>query len=70
MEEQFKRGDKVIWQTGHDYKEGKVVDTYLQDGDNAAVPANMHHEASKNALLIELNDGSKVLKLENEVIRG
>ncbi|MGZ5304266.1 MAG: hypothetical protein ACXWDO_09160 [Bacteroidia bacterium] len=60
----------MIWQAGNDYTEGRIVDTYLQNGANAVANANMHNAASKNALLIELGDGSKVLKLENEVKRG
>ena len=70
MGEQFKRGDKVMWQADGQTRAGQVIDTYLQNGANATAHANTYNTASKNALLIELADGSKVLKLEDEVKRG
>ncbi|RYD81295.1 MAG: hypothetical protein EOP53_06735 [Sphingobacteriales bacterium] len=68
--EQIRRGDKVVWEAGSEIKMGQVVDTILQSGGNTSVNSNMHNASSRNALLIECADGSKVLKLENEVKRG
>lgn len=70
MGEQFKRGDKVMWQADGQTKAGQVIDTYLQNGAHITGHSNTYNTASRNALLIELSDGSKVLKLEDEVKRG
>ncbi len=70
MGERFKSGDRVIFQVGQEHKVGRVIDTYLQNGVNMSQHNNMYNTASRSALLIELNDGSKVLKLEDEVKRG
>jgi hypothetical protein len=70
MGEQFKRGDKVMWQADGQTKAGQVIDTYLQNSANLTSPISTYSTASKNALLIELTDGSKVLKLAEEVRRS
>ena len=70
MKVQIRRGDKVVWHAGDETKTGHVLDSFLQSGGNTSLNSNMQSTASKNALLIEMNDGSKVLKLENEVMRG
>ena len=70
MGEQFKRGDKVMWQADGQTKAGQVIDTYLQNSANLTSQISTYSTASKNALLIELTDGSKVLKLAEEVRRS
>jgi hypothetical protein len=56
-------GDKVRWQVGGRICEGEVRDIYLRD-QRSNSPLQV---GQGRALLIELSDGKKVLKLENEL---
>lgn len=65
----IKEGSKVKWKWGNGTATGKVVSTYTEkvtktiDGNEISRDG----EQGNKALYIEQEDGSKVLKLENEV---
>jgi hypothetical protein len=69
MSRQINKGDQVVWQFGGDILVGRVVDCYHQNTnmlDKISYHARYWPHGNK-ALLVELEDGRKVLKLENEV---
>ena len=71
MYQNSNKGDTVCWSIGEQKVRGQVVDTYkhqVRNTDNA-YHINDSPAQIRNALLIELDDGRKVLKLENEVRR-
>ncbi|WBL24774.1 DUF2945 domain-containing protein [Zunongwangia sp. HGR-M22] len=65
----IQKGSNVKWEWGNGTAEGKVTETYTEevtktiDGNEITRKG----EQGNKALLIEQEDGSKVLKLEKEV---
>lgn len=57
-------GDKVKWHVGGQVCEGEVREVYLRE-QHSGSPLQI---GQGRALLIELGDGRKVLKLERELI--
>lgn len=70
MRQTINIGDTVTWQIGEGLAQGEVIDAYEYKNDSidARYITRRVNEVSK-ALLIQLNDGRKVLKLEVEVQR-
>jgi uncharacterized protein YrrD len=56
-------GDKVSWHVGGTTCEGVVTDVYLRDNRGETAFQVGHGRA----LLVELSDGRKVIKLESEL---
>lgn len=75
MYNHINKGDKVCWHIGEQQVRGQVVDMYkhkVTHSNNKIVFNNIDShspEGIRHALLIELEDGRKVLKLEDEVTR-
>jgi hypothetical protein len=70
MREIINIGDKVVWTIGSDFAEGEVIDAYhYKNGSTDAQTITRQVEEGGRALLIQLTDGRKVLKLEVEVQR-
>ncbi|MDQ3535322.1 MAG: DUF2945 domain-containing protein [Bacteroidota bacterium] len=67
----IKVGSKVKWKLGNEVTEGKVVETYTDEITKTLKGSVITRKGKKNnkALLIEQEDGTKVLKLEEEVER-
>ncbi len=67
----IREGTKVKWTWGNGTAEGKVVETYTKSITKTLKGEEItrHGEANNKALLIEQEDGDKVLKLESEVDR-
>jgi len=67
----IRKGTKVTWKWGIGQAEGKVSETYAESVtknlDGAEVTRN--GSSSDKALLIEQENGSKILKLTSEVQR-
>lgn len=67
----IKKGTNVTWKWGKGQAEGKVSETYTMSVtktlDGAEVTRNGSN--SDKALLIEQENGSKILKLQSEVKR-
>jgi hypothetical protein len=67
----IKKGTNVTWKWGKGQAEGKVSETYTMSVtktlDGAEVTRN--GSSSDKALLIEQENGSKILKLQSEVKR-
>lgn len=65
----IKVGSRVKWQLGSDVTEGKVIETYTDEITKTLRGSVITRKGRKNnkALLIEQFDGTKVLKLEEEV---
>lgn len=68
----IKTGSKVKWKWGNGEAEGKVLQTYTEEITKTIKGSVITRKGQKNnkALLIEQEDGSKVLKLEQEVERA
>lgn len=66
------KGDKVRWAWGNVEVLGEVIDMYIPNRINIYGNSNTERlvEQGAKALLIELEDGRKVLKLESEVRRA
>lgn len=70
MYDYINKGDKVCWNIGEQQVHGEVVDMYKHQIVKAQLDINRQHSTEiRKALLIALEDGRKVLKLENEVSR-
>jgi hypothetical protein len=65
----IKRGSKVKWKWGNGVAEGKVIQTFTEEVTKTIKGTVITRKGQKNnkALLIEQEDGEKVLKLEQEV---
>jgi hypothetical protein len=67
----IRKGTKVTWKWGSGQAEGRVSETYAgsvtKNLDGAEVTRN--GSSSDKALLIEQENGSKILKLQSEVKR-
>lgn len=65
----IREGSKVKWDWGNGTAEGKVIETHdkkvTRNIDGSEITRK--GEEGNKALLIEQEDGSKVLKLESEV---
>lgn len=65
----IKEGSKVKWKWGDNYAHGKVVETFTKKVTKTIKgnEVTRNGESGNKALLIEQEDGGKVLKLEDEV---
>ncbi len=64
-----REGSLVKWKWGNGYAEGKVIETYSEEVTKKIKGAEVTRKGSNDnkALYIEQEDGSKVLKLEQEI---
>jgi hypothetical protein len=69
MKTSINKGDKVTWKWGDMRASGQVIDTYIHKSIKEIKDSDTirHISDTAIALLIELEDGRKVLKLEDEV---
>jgi hypothetical protein len=67
MAKSIDKGDIVYWDWGEVPASGKVIELYSNVSNSANPFPFTRLSELKNALLIQLEDGRKVLKLENEV---
>ena len=65
----IQKGSNVKWDWGNGTAEGKVTETYTEEVTKTIDGSEITRkgEQGNKALLIEQEDGSKVLKLEKEV---
>jgi len=65
----IKEGSKVSWKWGNGEAQGKVIETYTKEITKTIKGSKITRKGEKGnkAILIEQDDGSKVLKLESEV---
>ncbi|SFC90017.1 hypothetical protein SAMN04487907_11244 [Zunongwangia mangrovi] len=65
----IQKGSNVKWDWGNGTAEGKVTKTYTEEVTKTIDGSEITRkgEQGNKALLIEQEDGSKVLKLEKEV---
>ena len=68
----IKEGSKVNWKWGNGEAQGKVVETYTKEITKTIKGSEITRKGEKGnkAILIEQDDGSKVLKLESEVVKA
>jgi hypothetical protein len=70
MRQAINIGDKVTWPIGNGLAEGEVIDAYQYKNESADTRyITRQIDEGSRALLIQLTDGRKVLKLEVEVQR-
>jgi surface antigen len=70
MRQTISIGDKVTWRIGNGLAEGEVIDAYQYKNESIDTRyITRRVDEGSRALLIQLNDGRKVLKLEAEVQR-
>lgn len=73
MKTVINKGDRVSWGLGDSMATGQVIDLYINnkldksDGDDMSTDRKV--EKTARALLIEMEDGRKILKMEHEVMR-
>ncbi|MAT89201.1 MAG: hypothetical protein CMC35_00800 [Flavobacteriaceae bacterium] len=67
----IKEGTEVTWKWGNGKAQGKVVETFTKEVTRTIEGNEVTRkgEEGNKALLIEQDDGGKVLKLESEVSR-
>ena len=67
----IKKGTEVSWKWGSGTATGKVAETFTEEITKTIKGSEITRKGSKEnkALLIEQEDGDKVLKLESEVKR-
>ena len=65
----YSKGDKVSWKWGNGHAQGKVEETFTKSVTRTLQGSEVTRNGSEDdpALLIEQDDGDKVLKLESEV---
>ncbi len=65
----IRKGTKVNWKWGSGTGEGKVIETFQEEITKTLKGSKITRKGEKGnkALLIELEDGDQVLKLESEV---
>lgn len=65
----IQEGSQVKWKWGNGEAKGKVVESYTEEVTKTIDGSDITRrgEQGNKALLIEQEDGSQVLKLENEV---
>jgi len=68
----IKEGSKVSWKWGNGEAQGKVRETYTKEITKTIKGSEITRKGEKGnkAILIEQDDGSKVLKLESEVVKA
>lgn len=68
----IKEGSKVSWKWGNGEAQGKVIETYTKEITKTIKGSKITRKGEKGnkAILIEQDDGSKVLKLESEVVKA
>jgi len=68
----IRKGTNVRWKWGSGTATGKVAETFDRDVTRTIDGAEItrHGSADDKALLIEQEDGQRVLKLESEVTRA
>ena len=68
----IRKGTQIKWQWGNGYAEGKVKETYTTSITKSLKGNDVTRHGSRDnkALLIIQDDGTEVLKLENEVERA
>lgn len=68
----IKKGTKVKWNWGSGTASGKVIETHAEEVHKTIKGSKITRKGEKGnkALLIEQEDGDKVLKLESEVERA
>ncbi len=68
----IKEGSKVSWKWGNGEAQGKVIETYTKETTKTIKGSKITRKGEKGnkAILIEQDDGSKVLKLESEVVKA
>ncbi|RYD73203.1 MAG: hypothetical protein EOP53_20540 [Sphingobacteriales bacterium] len=67
MSEKATIGDRVSWLLGHANVEGQIIDIYKKEASEAEKKSVFLEAAYYNVLLIQLNNGRKVLKREADV---
>lgn len=67
----IQEGTEVQWRSKDSFDEGTVLETFDKTVTKTIYSNEItrHGEPGNKALLIQQEDGTKVLKLENEVIR-
>lgn len=67
----IQEGTEVKWNWGNGYAEGKVVESHTSEITRKldGTEVTRKGESGNKALVIEQEDGSRVLKLESEVTR-
>ncbi len=65
----IRKGTEVKWKWGSGEAEGKVIETFTEEVTKTIKGSEVTRNGEKGnkALLIEQEDGDKVLKLESEV---
>lgn len=68
----IKEGSKVSWKWGNGEAQGKVIKTYTKEITKTIKGSKITRKGEKGnkAILIEQDDGNKVLKLESEVVKA
>jgi hypothetical protein len=62
---ELRKGDKVYWYIGAQRCEGRVVEIYERRGSDDVIALR---NVKERAILIELENGKKVVKLESAVM--
>ena len=68
----IRKGSKVSWKWGNGSAEGKVKETFTEEVTRTIKGNEVTRkgESGNKALLIEQEDGGRVLKLESEVSKA
>ncbi|SFR39839.1 hypothetical protein SAMN04490243_1573 [Robiginitalea myxolifaciens] len=68
----IREGTTVKWKWGNGYAQGKVVESHSSEITRTfeGTDVTRKGEEGNKALVIEQEDGTQVLKLENEVARA
>lgn len=68
----IQKGSTVKWDWGNGVARGTVVETYDREVEKTigGTTITRRGEAGNKALLIKQDDGTEVLKLEDEVVTG
>lgn len=68
----IKKGTNVQWKWGSGTAKGKVIETFTEEVHKTIKGSKITRKGEKGnkALLIEQEDGDKVLKLESEVTKA
>ncbi len=68
----IRTGSKVSWKWGNGSAEGKVKETFTEEVTRTLKGSEVTRkgESGNKALLIEQEDGDRVLKLESEVSKA
>jgi hypothetical protein len=60
-------GNQVYWYVGDRRCEGRVADIYVRDGNSSRLSLSSLREGTR-AVVIELPNGKRIVKLEDEVM--